>query len=287
MMNRKLSLLLAMTIISLLTSAQDVLPGFTIIHKGNDRIVVSWTNPYGTRIRQLSIQRSFDSIKNYKTILTVPDPTPPQNGYVDTKATTNHMFYRIYILLDSGKYLFSAVKRPAPDTAQTAWEGQTIESRSLTSEELEEQKKMIRKGSNDRMIILKKNNLLIGVIGDSYLKRFRDSVAYNTKDTLFLKSGDTLLIRPYIAKEYFQPSRYVFTEREGNIRISLPEASTKKYSVKFFEENNTEVFEIKHIQEPFLIVDKTNFIHSGWFSFELYEDGKLKEKHRLFVPKDF
>src|SRR4029077_20823979 len=67
-------------------------------------------------IRQISIQRSFDSLKNFKTILTVPDPSNPQNGYADSKADNDHMFYRLYILLDKGVYLFSDTKRAVWDT---------------------------------------------------------------------------------------------------------------------------------------------------------------------------
>ena len=103
----KFRLFIVLSLIGFSAAAQDTLPQFTIINRGNERIVISWTNPYGTRIKQLSIQRSFDSLRNFRTILTVPDATVPQNGYVDTKATNDHMFYRLYILLDSGRYSFS------------------------------------------------------------------------------------------------------------------------------------------------------------------------------------
>jgi hypothetical protein len=92
-------------------SAQDTLPKFTVTTKGNNRVLVSWTNAY-PNVSQISIQRSYDSTKNFKTILTVPDPSNLQNGFVDTKAPTWFMFYRIFIVLDSGKYVFSPSKRP-------------------------------------------------------------------------------------------------------------------------------------------------------------------------------
>ena len=100
-------------------SAQDTLPKFTVTTKGNSRVLVSWTNAY-PNVTQISIQRSYDSTKNFKTILTVPDPSNPQNGFVDTKAPTWFMFYRIFIVLDSGKYVFSPSKRPFWDTAKVA-----------------------------------------------------------------------------------------------------------------------------------------------------------------------
>src|SRR5688572_9059979 len=79
--------------------AQDTLPHFSLKNVGNNRILAEWHNPFET-IRQLSIQRSFDSLKNFKTILTVADPALPANGYLDTKAANDHMFYRLYIMLD-------------------------------------------------------------------------------------------------------------------------------------------------------------------------------------------
>lgn len=263
--------------------SQDTLPKFTLLNKGGDRIVVSWTNPYDQRIRQLSIQRSFDSLKAYKTILTVPDPTVLQNGYVDTKATNDHMFYRLYILLDSGKYIFSASKRPVLDTAKVVVADiPVILPKDTRGDETKNNTKVI-----ERLIYIKKRDSIIGVIPEKSLKTYRDYLASSSKDTITMKTADTLLIRPFVPKEFYRPSKFVYTEKDGNIRISLTDAATRKYSLKFFEEDNTEIFEIPHIREPILILDKTNFFHSGWFNFEIYDEGKLKEKHKLFVPKDF
>jgi hypothetical protein len=263
--------------------SQDTLPKFTVLNKGNERIVVSWTNPYDQRIRQLSIQRSFDSLKAYKTILTVPDPTVLQNGYVDSKATNDHMFYRLYILLDSGKYIFSASKRPVLDTAVSKVPDLPVMlPRDTRGDETKN-----TTGVLERMIYVKKRDSIIGVIPEKSLKTYREYLQSTTKDTIAMKSPDTLLIRPFVPKEFYRPSKFVYTEKDGNIRISLADAATKKYSLKFFDESNVEIFEIDKIREPILILDKTNFLHSGWFNFEIYDDGKLKEKHRLFVPKDF
>lgn len=208
--------------------AQDTLPAFSVTNKDNDHIIVSWTNPYLDTIHQLSIQRSYDSLRNFKSILTVPDPTVPQNGYVDAQAPSPTMFYRLYILLDNGRYLFSQSKRAVLDTA-------------------------------------------ISVAQKNIPAATPPVVASQLKAAL----------------ETFTPSRFVFTDKYGNVKISLPDALSKKYSVKFQEENGTPVFELKEIKDSTLTLDKTNFIHSGWFRFELYQNGELKEKYKFFVPKDF
>jgi len=310
-MLQRFGFLLLVSLVGLFACAQDTLPAFTLVNKGNNRIIISWTNPYKS-IHQLSIQRSPDSTKNFRSILTLPDPTAPQNGYADTKAPGDRMFYRLYILLDSGKYVFSKAKRPTADTIRVKEppkesrppalqlnEPPKIDSgnRINFTEEVkprEPEKKEIARSEPvkpreipERIIYIKKRDTLIGQIGERSVRRFRDSVATRTKDTLSYNTADTIVLKPFVPKEIYKPSRYVFTEKDGNVKIVLPLAGEKKYSIKFFDDLNMPVMDVKQIKDSVLTLDKSNFIHAGWFKFELYEDGLLKEKHKLFVPKDF
>ena len=225
-------LLLSITVCNSL-HAQDTLPKFSLKNVGNDRIVIGWTNNF-TTVKQISIQRSFDSLTGYKTILTVPDPTPQQNGYVDAKAINDHMFYRIYIMLDRGIFLFSESKQPVVDLS------------------------------------------------------YRTNFPNGTGNLTEIDPGNSPYIsnKPYMAG--FTPSLYVFTHRDGYVKVSLPnDEKPKKYSIKFFDENETFLFELKEVKERNFKLDKTNFYHAGWFRFELYEDGKLTEKHKFYLEKDF
>ncbi len=103
---------------------------------------------------------------------------------------------------------------------------------------------------------------------------------------------DTLKAMPNITENFkpvqtwFIPSKKVYTGRDNNIVMSLPDVDKKKYSVKFYEDDGTFLFEIKKITESYLTVDKVNFLHSGLFKFELYTDGELVEKHKIYIPKD-
>ncbi|MEO8412201.1 MAG: hypothetical protein ABI472_01020 [Ginsengibacter sp.] len=85
---------------------------------------------------------------------------------------------------------------------------------------------------------------------------------------------------------WFIPSKLVYTGRENNVIISLPEAEKKKYSIKFFEEDGTLLFEIKKITDSYLTLDKVNFIHAGLFDFEIYNNNVLIERHKIYIPKD-
>lgn len=207
-------------------SAQDTLPKFSVKNVGNDRIIVGWINNF-IDVTQISVQRSFDSVSGFKTILTVTDPYSPQNGYVDTKATNDHMFYRLYIMREQGGFLFTEAKRPILDTVAM------VTKPIVTTPP--------------------------------------------TKDTTVVK-----LIPG------FQASNYVYTDRDGYVNINLPdEEKPKKYGVKFFTEDGEFIFEIKEVKEKNFKIDKTNFYHAGWFRFELYEEGKLLEKHKFLIEKEF
>jgi len=227
---KKIIYLFIALIISTITLAQDTLPKFSVKNAGNGRYIIGWVNNY-ENVKQISIQRSHDSLKNYKTILSVTDPTAKQNGFADTKAPNDHMYYRLFIALDKGQFIFTEAKKPVLDTARG-------------------------KG--------------IAIV----------PVEIGKKD-----SSST--IKPVIEKPKFVPSFYVYTNKEGYVYINLPDADQRKYRIRFFEEDDSFLFEIKNIKETGLTLDKTNFLHAGWFKFELYNDEKLVEKHRFYLAKDF
>ncbi len=204
--------------------AQDTLPKFSVINAGKNRIIIGWVNNYEL-VKQISIQRSFDSLGIYKTILSVTDPNAKQNGFADSKAPNDHMFYRLFVVLDKGEFLFSKPKRPILDT---------------TSISIEEP-----------------------------IKEVEEVKTEPPKPPGFI------------------PSVNVFTNKEGYVFINLPDAPQKKYTVKFYEEDGTLLFELKNIIEKGLTLDKANFFHGGWFNFELYNDEKLLEKNKFYLAKMF
>jgi hypothetical protein len=210
--------------------AQDTLPQFSLRNVGNERIVVGWVNAYPV-VKQISIQRSFDSV-NFKTILSVADPAAVQNGYVDAKAPNDHMYYRLFIMLDSGQYLFSRTKRPILDTA------------------------------NAQTVALPDAGAVPGKPGDNPV-------------------ANVIKVPDYV------PSVYVYTNKDGYLFINLPDAEQKKYRIKFYDETGSLLFELKHIKEQALTLDKANFLHAGWFRFELFNEEKLVEQNKFFLARDF
>lgn len=207
--------------------SQDTLPKFSVRNAGNNRIIIGWVNPF-PELKQISIQRSHDSLNNYKTILSVADPRAVQNGYVDTKAPNDHMYYRIFYVMQNNYFFFTEAKQPRIDTAKAA----------VTK---------------------------LPIAGDT---------AVRTAPVV-------------VKKPEYVPSFYVYSKTDGNVFINLPDADQKAYSIKFYEEDDSYLFEIKGIKETALILDKANFHHGGWFKFELYSGDKIVERHKFFIGKNF
>jgi hypothetical protein len=324
--------------------AQETLPGFSASLKSNGKVLISWRNAYPA-VNQISIQRSADSLRNFTTLITVPDPRIPENGFVDGKAQGSKMYYRIFILFPNSKYIFTksrrAVNEPAEQTAVTPKSVQTDKLKTETPAQnqvnavgepsksqvvvtppvVEDKYLILPKIDNSRIYYMMDNTgmkkptisnpgkikqpsievqkILFVKRGDSVIMqlpgtrvgRFSDSLIKQTKDTLLFVNADTLQIKPYIEKykepkEVYKVSSYVFTSKDGNVTIALADFNRKKYFVAFYETDDTPVLEVKEIRDAVLIIDKTNFGHSGWFRFELYEDGKLKEKNKLLIPRE-
>lgn len=285
--------------------AQDTLPKFTVSTRDRKKVLVSWVNTFPV-VKQINIQRSGDSLKSFKTILAVPDPSVLQNGFIDTKANSDSMYYRLFVVLDSGKYFNTKAKRAFLDTvnlaAEQKLEKNSVDKRIVVSSNLDEKetkeikdkildtKKEEAKPATpepEKFFVVKRRDSLIARVSQKAFKKFKDSVVLKTKDTLLFNDVDTITIKPFIPKVVYKPSQFVFTEKEGNVMILLPDAASKNYSIKFFEDDESPLFEVKKVRKSSLIVDKANFLHAGWFRFELYEDEKLKEKHKFFIPKDF
>lgn len=304
-MQRTVGLLFISFIITTLLRAQDTLPHFSATARGPGKILISWHNNY-IGVTQISIQRSTDSLKNFATLITVPDPKLPENGILDAKAPHPNFYYRLFIVMENGNYIFTPSHRPRSANGEPTAAAKEEEEATLSK--MADTRILYIAPSTDRekariktptvihgmpevelstTVSVRKGDSLIARIPGSHIQVFRDSLLKNTKDTLVFIDGETLQIKPFMPKEVYRVSSYVFTGKAGNIHVSLPGASQRHYTVKFYDDTNKLLFELSEIKDPSLIVDKSNFHHSGWFRFELYDGDQLKEKNKFFIPKEF
>ena len=136
-----------------------------------------------------------------------------------------------------------------------------------------------------------KNNQLLFTLSEKAFRQFRDSIALQTKDTLYTARDGKVIIHPY--RNTVSPQTQVnknnppmvFTDKKGYVNLHLPQAIYFKYQVRFYDQPNQVLFSIQFPKEDKLVLEKSNFIRSGWFEYEVWQNDELKEKGRIFLPK--
>ena len=240
------------------------------VSKVNDtKVKIEWRNPYGDSVVQLNVQRSWDSVKNFRTIFAPLSPELPQNGYVDETAGYAGMYYRVFYVLADGSFFFTKAKKITTGS-------------DFTNQVTEEQA-----SDKNFLVTIHDEDSVIATLNYDGYKKFRDSIINFTRDTLFSLTDADILIRYYNNDISWIPSTRIFTNADGYVQIYLADALTKNYRLRFLDENHKLLFVIQHVPQSQLLLDKTDFMHSGWFYFELFEDNKLKERNKFYIPKDF
>lgn len=210
-----------------ITFAQDTLPKITVTQLGK-KVLVSWNNPY-YNATNIMIQRSGDSIKNFKTIGSVLNVARGINGFTDTKEfIPSDQYYRVFISFEGGSYIFTKSHQPGLDTLKT----------------------------------------------------------FPPVEEIIAEKDAPKNEPPVKIKNIFVPSKHVYTGKDNNVIISLPDADKNKYTIKVFDENGTFLFELKKIPEGYLTLDKSNFRHAGLYIFEIYNNKIIIERHKFYIPKD-
>lgn len=375
----RLAIFILCTALSSSGFTQGILPDITVRELTQGKVQISWVNPHGENCIQLAIQRSADSVNNFRTIFSSLSPELPSNGFVDNKPIRGiKTYYRIFYVLQGGAYYFSKagsieVKWVNPPLPGASARTLSASDKDLTNifvrgshvftfdkEEYSRFKDSINKQTSDGLKRINANNVewkpmalkgiqkFISIYGreglltrmnpsdyqafkdsiattkdtlymidpyriqlrhfiktpdfisiyrnDSLIrqleiplyKRFRDSMASSTRDTLFMVNNFRLVIRPFVPRYVWRPSNYIYTNAKGYVTILLPLYRQHRYRIVFYEgdSQNTELFEVKSVKEAELVLDKANFMHAGWFSFELFENDKLKEKNKFFLSRN-
>lgn len=240
--------------LTLTTSAQDSLPRFSVKNRSG-KVIVSWNNPFQDVVL-INVQRSMDSLTGFKTILSVADPSSVSNGFLDAKAPDTKQFYRLYVQRGGGVYFFTLSAKPVVDTIKR------VPANAQQNPTTEEKEGIISPSNLNKT---------------GQIKKFTNGISVTT---------DSVMVQAPSSDKIFTPSVFVYTNQQGHVVLALPHAKSMAYSIRFYKEDGTHLFTMNKIKEPYLTIDKTNFFRSGWFLFELYENNLVKEKHKLFIPKE-
>ncbi len=283
--------------------AQNTLPAISV-NNFNGKIIVSWLNEYDKPISNILIQRSYDSLRNFKTIGSVLNPTNKENGYPDNNPPYNKMYYRVSILFEGGSYEIGPSRIPFRENPPLP-PFVMIEEPIVVMPPpipLIEKRKDTLAIKKDPIAIIKKDTIVAiekevkVIVKESESVEQIDSLKRAdiadqqkiTKSPFIINQSidSSMVLRLRKSVETNYPSNRVFTGKQNSLIIHLPAAMIKSYQIKFFNEEEVAIFEIRNIKEDYLIIEKENFVHSGWFYFEIFEDGRLIEKNKFLIPKD-
>lgn len=239
------------------------------VSSADNKVKIEWQNPYGDSVVQLNIQRSWDSVRNFRTIFAPLSPELPQNGFVDESAGYNGMYYRAFYVLANGSFFFTKAKKVTTGSDFT---------NDITQAEIADE---------NFLVTIHDDDTTIAQLSYEAYKHFKDSIIHYTRDTLYSLTDADVLIRYYNNDIKWVPSSHIFTNGDGYVQILLADALQNTYRLRISDEHHKQLFTIQHITQPQLLLDKTDFMHSGWFYFELYENNKMKERNKFYIPKDF
>ena len=277
-------LLLALVLSRSELNSQPTLPQFAVTKLSDDRVLIQWKNPDST-LRQISIQQSADSGKGFRTLLTMPDPSTPENGTVINRTGAGQMFYRLYLMYPRGRFLFTKVLVPGSAPKPTV-KPVSIEQSSTETP--------LPSPINKPTPYVPGRSATATVPPIEHLVK-PDSVA-RVKPYLNklprLSPGEGIKVKkqkaPPTEPLQYTPSLTIFTHRDGYVFIQLPTTlNLGNTQVRFFTEDGQALFELNQPPIRVFRIDKTNFYRTGWYRFEIWQKGKMIETNRFFLPLEF
>jgi len=274
---QRVLLMLIFSAFMITVNGQSTLPDFQVIQR-NGVNIISWNNEI-KEITQLIIQRSVDSLTGFRSIVSMPDPTTLTNGFVDRKSGSKLFFYRIFYVMPGGRYVFTESQKPKveipPPVIQPAIKKQPTPNPApviVTTDPTITKKEV-------QVIIKKQPDTAVSRLSLVYQKIGLSQ--YNWRTITILPKTENIL-----NDDTFVLSSLIYTNGEGNLIISLPDAPKNRFTLRVFREDKSLLFEMKHIRENQLLIDRSNFHNSGWFRYELREGERIREKNRFYIKPD-
>ena len=245
---------------------QATLPDFTL--KNTDgKISIFWLNNYGKPVKGISVQRSYDSTKNFFSIASILNPQNSVNGFTDSTPPYNKMFYRLFIGFDTGVYLLTPSKRPEVNTV-IDYTKLIQEINALYEKNIKLQEEKIRLQKELEIARAAKN---------------KNKPSAKKTNAAAIKPVHTEVSDEIVNQVITYPSKRIFTDRDNNVVTKLFNVKANKYLIRFLTEDYKLLFEIKNPPDDYFVIEKVHFIHGGWYQFEIYKNDFLLEENKFYI----
>ena len=254
--------------------SQDTLPSFRAVIRSG-KVVLSWVN-LSSRVIQLTIQRSSDSLQGFKSIAPMPDPSLTENGFMDMRAPDTRQYYRIYVQ-ESGGYFFTTPSRRAIPESEAP---QIIRARPIYIPPAPKYTPIVEVQEPVQQIPTL-NTLTASGLRPIIAKRPPGRIRFAVQPI----AVEIKELEVRIPNSLLSPSVFMLVNPDGNLQLALPSDRAANYRIQFYLPDGAPFFQVSRVKDPFLIIDKVNFLKSGWFEFEVYESERLRERKRIFIPK--
>lgn len=243
---------------------QATLPDFTL--KNTDgKISIFWLNDYKKPVKGISVQRSYDSTKNFFSIASILNPQNSVNGFIDSTPPYNKMYYRLFIGFDTGVYLLTASKRPEVNTV-IDYSKLIQEISALYEKNIKLQEEKVRLQKELAATLAAKN---------------KNKAPKTTKTAR--KAEPTEVSEEIISQLITYPSKRIFTDKDNNVVTRLFDVKGNKYVIRFMTEDYKFLFEIKNPPDDYFVIEKVNFRQGGWYQFEIYKNDFLLEENKFHI----
>lgn len=247
---------------------QATLPDFTLKNT-NGKISVFWFNNYKKPVKGISVQRSYDSTKNFFSVASILNPQNSVNGFTDSLAPYNKMYYRLFIGFDTGIYLLTPSKRPEVNTVidytRLIQEINAVYEKNII---LQEEKMKLQRELEIARAAKNKNK----------------PAAKNAAAAK--KPVQTAVSEEIISQVITYPSKRIYTDKDNNVVTKLFNVKANKYVIRFLTEDYKLLFEIKNPVDDYFVIEKVNFIHAGWYQFEIYKNDYLLEENKFYISSE-
>jgi hypothetical protein len=250
---------------------QATLPDFTL--KNTDgKISIFWLNDYKKPVKGISVQRSYDSTKNFFSIVSILNPQNSVNGFTDSTPPYNKMYYRLFVGFDTGVYVLTRSKRPELNTV-VDYSRLIQEINALYEKNIQLQEEKLKL----------QQQLAIALAANAKPK----AVVTPVKTKPVAKKPDITVVSEDIVNQLITyPSKRIFADKDNNIVTRLFNVKANKYVVRFLTEDYKLLFEIKNPPDDYFVVEKVNFVRAGWYQFEIYKNDYLLEENKFYISAE-
>ncbi len=250
--------LICFLLISFSTWGQETLPDFTLETVPAKGYRISWQNPFGKNLKQLSVQRAVGNKTGFATIFSTNSPQLPENGFIDRPpGLFKKYYYRIFYVLNGDQYFFTTPKAALQQLFEPDKKG---------------------------LMHIWMDGKIMRTLPFQQFKTWKDSVVRNPRLEILAKGpGEIELIRES-DNPVNNASGKISVNTEGHVEIRLGSAVLDyQYKLLFKDNKGLILLQLDKINEPFLVLEKSNFLLGGNYVYELYENQQLIEKNSISI----